>query len=167
VVGHLVVRDEDGNDIATAVRWSLQLLTDGTFAVDDPVVLDFQAEAYGANDDGVICGFSGFPSEATVWSGSQSSFLPWASDVLGANANDLNNDTTVVGVAAYLVSKRGVDSSVDRAVVWPGDSQEMVNLNSFLPKRSSLESLQRAEAVNMHGEIVGDAGVGAFIAVPK
>jgi hypothetical protein len=43
----------------------------------------------------------------------------------------------------------------------------MVSLDSFLPNRSVLGSPQTAEAVNMHGAIVGDAGVGAFVAVPK
>jgi hypothetical protein len=166
VVGHLVFRDEGGNDIdRAAARWSLQILPDGTVAADDPVILDVQAEAYGANNNGVICGVSSYPSEATVWSGSETILLPWEKDVLTATAYDIGNHGTVVGKAAFLL--RRYPTGVDRAVVWPSGSQEMVNLNSFLPNRSPLVSLQTAEAVNMHGEIVGDAGVGAFVAVPK
>ena len=128
--------------------------------------------AYGINDSSEVVGYYNTKvsdllyNHAFIWKNGSMQKLPERS-LAGGVAYDINNDGTVVGVATFLLKSHGVPYGADRAVVWPRDGQEMVNLNAFLPKRSALESLQRAEAINNHGEIVGDAGAGAFIAVPR
>jgi uncharacterized membrane protein len=153
---------------ADAVVWQVRSEADGMLTVGPCETLAFQAYANGVNNSGAICGYSfAAEKEAVVWDGDSIQVLDRTPSVWNPHAEDINANGVIVGSGYY----QKAFSEGDRAVVWPNASGEMVLLNKFLDRDSSLTSLVVAWAVNEAGEIVGLGWDGsshrAFLAIPK
>lgn len=138
-----------------------------------PAILSFDAIATGVNNQGAACGVE-IASPRTedrpvVWTPGTTYTLNSLPSVSVVTPQDINQHGVVVGSGWYEDPRpwTGGQTQGDLAVVWQSATGEMVLLDDFLPKRSSLIYLSYANAVNDAGEIVGQAGDGAFLAVPN
>lgn len=170
--------DEDGfariagvfrtpNRSPAAVSWTVQSLPDGTLAIDPlPRIVEAgEIQVFGVNDAGTICGNAGWPTQATVWTETESLTLNLARRLVDASAQDINNSGAIVGWGSTGV----IDN---KAAVWPSADASMVLLDKYLPRKSPpFDSLKEAVAVNELGEIVGvgrnGLSYGAFLAIPE
>lgn len=147
----------------TAVVWQVLSNNDGSLSVSPtPDLLDTNSQALGINNGGVVSGQRG--NAAVVWSGNTTVTLnrptKGKTAVAVTSAYDISNTGVIVGIA----SPNGLDNC---AVVWQNANVTMLYLDGFLNANSPLLGLSTAEAVNDHGEIVGEGWAGAFIAIPK
>lgn len=169
VVGHFwSCYDVTFNAIA-AVSWSVSFesTNEGTLQlVAIPTILDLDAFTSGVSSAGAICGtLKGSTSaddQAVVWTETSRTTLSGLPSVSYETAVDIENGV-IVGFGWY----EGRKTQGDRAVVWPSATGEMILLDNFLGKRSSLVHSTSAIAINHAGEIVGGATGGAFLAIPK
>ena len=150
-----------------AVSWTVQSQPDGSLAVDPlPRIIEAgEVEVFGVNDAGTVCGEAGWPTQATVWTQTESLTLNLARRLLDASAKDINNNGFIVGWGSTGV----IDN---KAAVWPSADASMVLLDKYLPRKSPpFDSLKEAVAVNELGEIVGvgrnGLSYGAFLAIPE
>ena len=165
-VAMIVGRFRTADNVRTAaVAWTVHSHADGTLTVDPlPTIVEAgDAEAYGVNNLGTICGDVNFPNEAVAWSGGSTQFLNSHRMALTVT-QDINDAGTIVGYGGTGV----VDHD---AVVWPSAGAKPVVLNKYLGRESPFIFLKRALAMNEAGEIAGfgwDGGnYGAFLAIPK
>ena len=145
-----------------AVVWQVVSGPNGTLtALPLPELLAVDAEAYGINSAGSVCGQ--VDNEAIVWSPDETTVLErptkGKNSVALTHALDINDAGLVVGIGGPGI----IDS---RAVFWGSANAKMVYLDSFLDADSQLAGLSQANAANEHGDIVGEAWNGAFLAVP-
>ncbi len=169
VVGHFWSWDGVTFNAIAAVSWSVSFeSTNGgpLQLVAIPTILDLDAFASGVSSAGAICGTlkgnTPADDQAVVWTETSRTTLSGLPSVSYETAVDIENGV-IVGFGWY----EGRKTQGDRAVVWPSATGEMILLDNFLGKRSSLVHLTSAIAINHAGEIVGGATGGAFLAIPK
>ena len=148
-----------------AFLWEVQSQPDGTVSV--VTIPKGDGEPMGINNNGLFCGRRYVRSgvDALVWSGDTISILDRGkgkNSVPVAIAFDISDSGLIVGEAREDTSL----GAIGRACIWDGIDGSLTYLDDYLEVDSPLASLDRAQAVNAFGDIIGYGSPYAFIAIP-